>query len=291
MAPSTQAASRPSRWWREPILHFVLIGVLLFVVYGRMNPAGDAGQRIVVTQAVVDDLARQPQARWMRPSSEQELADLVEAHVRAEILYREGLALGLDRDDPVIKRRVQQKLDVMAEEQWSGAAPTDAELAANLAQNQGRFTRPGTVSFEQLFFDGTASAAEVERAVASARAALASGADPAKLGQPTLLPHRIDQMPTDLVARDFGAGFAEQVAQLPEGVWTGPVASGLGAHLVRVSARTPPVLPSLDAVRQRVAREWENERRDRSRSESYRTLRSRYEVVIEAALTASAAAR
>ncbi len=291
MAPSTQAATRPARWWREPLLHFALIGALLFVVYGRVNPAADAGQRIVVTQAVVDDLARQHQARWMRPASEQELADLVEAHVRDEILYREGLALGFDRDDPVIKRRVRQKLDLMAEEQLSGAAATDVELAAYLTQNPARFTRPGTLSFEQLFFDGTASAADVERAVASARAALASGADPAKLGQPTLLPRRIDQMPTDLVARDFGAGFAEQVAQLPEGVWTGPVASGLGAHLVRVSARTPAALPPLDAVRQRVAREWENERRDRSRSESYRTLRSRYEVVIEAALAASAAAR
>lgn len=289
MAPSTQAASRSSRWWREPILHFALIGALLFAVYGRMNPAGDAGQRIVVTQAVVDDLARQHQARWMRPASEQELADLVEAHVRAEIQYREGVALGLDRDDPVIKRRVQQKLDVMAEEQWSGAAPTDAELAAYLAQNAARFTRPGTVSFEQLLFDGTASMAEVERAVASARAALASGADPAKLGQPTLLPHRIDQMPTDLVARDFGASFAEQVAQLPEGVWTGPVASGLGAHLVRVSALTPAALPPLEEVRQRVARDWENERRDRSRSASYRQLRDRYEVVIQPKLPSASA--
>ncbi len=278
------------RWLREPLLHFALIGALLFAAYGRMNPVAEAGHRIVVTQAVVDDLARQHQARWMRPATEKELAGLVEAHVRDEILYREGVALGLDRDDLVVKRRVRQKLDLMAEEQLAAAAPTDTELSAYLAQNAARFMQPATVSFEQVFFDGSASVAEVERAAATARAALARGADPGKLGQPTLLPRGMEQAPMDLVARDFGAGFAEQLAKLPEGVWAGPLASSLGAHLARVSSRTPAALPPLAAVRQQVARDWENERRDRSRSESYRALRGRYEVVIEPVLAQAASA-
>ncbi len=164
------STTRWSRWLREPILHFALIGALLFFVYGRMNPGVAAGERIVVTQAIVDDLARQHQARWMRPPSEQELANLVEAHVRDEILFREGVALGLDRDDPVIKRRVRQKFEVMSEEQLAGAAPTDAELSDYMAQNADRFTRPARVSFEQIFFDGSRTAPEVERAVAAAKA-------------------------------------------------------------------------------------------------------------------------
>ena len=83
----------------------------------------NGGERIVVTQAMVDELAQQHQARWMRAATEQELASLVDAHVRDEVMYREGLTLGLDRDDPVIKRRVRQKLDVMFEEQLAAAAP------------------------------------------------------------------------------------------------------------------------------------------------------------------------
>lgn len=275
-----------ARWWRDPILHFLLIGGLLFWVYGRLAPMDS--ERIVVTQAMVDELARQHQARWMRPATEKELANLVDAHVRDEVMYREGLTLGLDRDDPVIKRRVRQKLDVMFEEQLAAAAPSDTELSAHLARHAARFTRPASLSFEQIFFDGSAKEPTVEQAVAAAQGALARGVDVQALGQPTLLPRSVEQQPVDRVKRDFGAAFAERLNQLPEGVWNGPVASGLGTHLVRISARTPAVLPPLDEVRQQVLRDWENERRDRSREQSYRALRERYEVVVEPALAASA---
>lgn len=270
-----------SRWLREPILHFALIGAVLFFVYGRMNPGEGSGERIVVTQAIKDNLARQHQARWMRAPSEQELANLVEAHIRDEILFREGVALGLDSDDPVIKRRVRQKFELMSEEQLAGAAPTDAELSDYLLQNAARFTRPAKLSFEQIYFDGSATVPEVERAVAAAKSALARGADPARLGQPTMLPRSAEAAAADLVARDFGAAFGEQLLKLPQGEWAGPVASGLGAHLVRVTAVQPAALPPLDDVRQQVAREWENARRERSRTESYRKLRDSYDVVIE----------
>lgn len=270
-----------ARWLREPLLHFALIGLLLFVVYGWLNPSGKSGERIVVSQTVVDDLARQYQARWMRPASEQEVNSLIEAHVRDEIMFREGVALGLDRDDPVIKRRVRQKLDVIAEEQIASAAPTDPELSTYMTQNSARFMRPALVSFEQVFFNGARPVPDVERDVSMAKAALVKGADPAKLGQPTLLPHRVDALPLDLVARDFGTGFAAQLTKLPLDVWAGPVGSGLGAHLVRVTARKDAELPPLDVVRQQVAREWENERRGRSREDSYRKLREGYTVVIE----------
>jgi hypothetical protein len=283
-AHSTHAA----RWWRDPILHFLLIGGLLFVVYGKVAPMDNGGERIVVTQALVDELARQHQVRWMRPASEQELASLVDAHVRDEIMYREGLALGLDRDDPVIKRRVRQKLDVVIEEQLAGAVPSDAELSAFLARHAARYTRPASLSFEQIFFDGQPTVPEVERAVATAQAALARGVDAQALGQPTLLPRSVDRQSVERIMRDFGGAFTAQLSQLPEGVWTGPVASSLGAHLVRISERTQAVLPPLEEVRQQVTRDWENERRDSSREVTYRQLRNRYLVVLEPARAASA---
>ena len=276
---------------REPLLHFLLIGLVLFVAYGRLVPADRSGARIVVTQPMVDSIAREHQARWSRPASEQELANLVDAYVRDEILYREGLSLGLDRDDPVIKRRVRQKVEVLSEEQLARGAPTDTELSAFLAKNSARFTRPATVSFEQIFFNGSDAVPEIDLSVAAARLALARGADASQLGQPTMLPHRADQFSVELIARDFGAAFAERLGKLPEGAWTGPVASAMGAHLVRVTARTPARLPPLADVRQQVARDWENERRERSRTESYRKLRGSYDVVIEPKLPPPAAAQ
>jgi hypothetical protein len=197
------------------------------------------------------------------------------------------MSLGLDRDDPVIKRRVRQKLEVIAEEQLARDAPTDADLAAYLEKNAERFARPGTVSFEQVYFAAATPAAEVE----AARAAALRGSDPARLGQPTMLPPSAHNAPLDLAARDFGREFAAELEKLPLDKWAGPLRSAFGQHLVRVSARAPAQNPPLAEVRAAVEREWENERRTASLAENYKALRSRYEVVIEAAAAASAAAR
>lgn len=270
---------------REPLLHFLLLGLALFLLYGRVAVGGD-GRRIVVSQAQVDDLAAQHQKLWGRPPTPAELTGLVETFIRDEILYREGLALGLDEDDPVVKRRVRQKLEVLAEEELARGAPTDAELSALLAADPKRFTQPGAVAFEQVLFDSATTGAELSRALAAAR----RGADVTRLGRVTMLPSRVDSMPLDLVARDFGAAFATQLERVPLNEWTGPVASAFGVHLVRLRARTPPVLPPLESVRDVVAREWENARRERALAESYRRLREEYDVEIEADLPAAASA-
>jgi len=285
--PHTNDRPMMRRLLREPVLHFLLIGLLLFVAYGRLAPDYKSGARIVVTRSMVDSIALEYQTRWSRPPTEQELAMLVDAYVRDEILYREGVALGLDRDDPVIKRRVRQKLEVVAEEQLARDAQTDADLAAYLERNAERFTRPGTVSFEQIFFAATTPAHEVQ----VARAAALRGSDPARLGQPTMLPQSAQNAPLDLAARDFGTAFAAELEKLPLNEWAGPVRSAFGQHLVRLTERTPALTPPLAEVRAAVAREWENERRMASLADNYKALRSRYEVVIEAAPAVSAAAR
>jgi hypothetical protein len=270
---------------REPVLHFLLVGALLFAAYDRLAPQAEPDARIVVTQALVDGLALEYSARWSRPASPQELAAMVDAWVRDEILYREGVALGFDRDDPVIKRRVRQKLEVVAEEQLARDVPTDAELAAYLEKNAKRFELPGVVGFEQIYLGAAATAGEVAAALAAAR----RGADPARLGRTTMLPGSAQGVALDQVARDFGAGFAAALEKLPLDTWAGPVPSAFGQHLVRVTARTPAVTPPLAEVRDAVAREWESERRQASLAANYQALRGRYQVVIEAA--ASAAAR
>jgi len=127
--------------------------------------------------------------------------------------------------------------------------------------------------------------------VEAARAAAMRGGDPARLGQPTMLPSETKNAPLDLAARDFGREFAAELEKLPLDTWSGPVPSAYGQHLVRVTARTPAFTPPLDQVRAAVAREWESERRTASLAESYKALRGRYEVVIEATLPTSAATR
>jgi hypothetical protein len=266
----------------EPMLHFLLIGIALFGAYRWIAPGDSGGRRIVITQGVVDDLVTQHVAARGREPSTTELNHLIESYVRDEILYREGVKLGLERDDIVVKRRVRQKIELIEEEDASTRTPTDADLSAYLAANQARFVQPAILTFEQVFLGHSTSGPEVVRAVAVTRAALRNGTDADELGMRTLLPHRITQTPADLVARDFGASFAAALEKVPIGDWAGPIESSFGAHYVRVSARTPAAAPELAAVRDQVVREWENDRRQRARNDAYTKMRRGYEVSIEA---------
>jgi PPIC-type PPIASE domain len=265
----------------EPLLHFLVIGVALFAAYKWMAPNDSAGRRIVITQGVIDDLVTQHAAAKGREPSATELKYLIESYVHDEILYREGVKLGLERDDIVVKRRVRQKIEMMAEEDASTRAPTDADLSAYLTANLARFVQPAILTFEQVFIGESTSGPGVVHAVALTREALRKGADPEDLGKPTLLPHRMTRTPADLVARDFGSSFAAALEKAPVGEWVGPIDSSFGTHYVRVSDRTPAVAPELAAIRDQVVREWENERRQRARDDAYMKMRGEYQVAIE----------
>jgi hypothetical protein len=234
----------------EPLLHFVLIGIALFGFYRWKAPADPVGQRIVITRGVEADLVTQHLAARGREPSPAELKRLIESYVHDEILYREGVALGLDRDDIVVKRRVRQKIEVMAEEEAAASPPTAENLSAYLAANQARFRQPAILTFEQV-------------------------------GKPSLLPRRMTQTPADLVARDFGPSFAAALEKAPVGEWVGPIDSSFGAHYVRVSDRTPAVVPTLADVHDAVVREWEHERRQRARDDAYARMRRAYDVTID----------
>jgi hypothetical protein len=211
--------------------------------------------------------------------------------VHDEILYREGMAQGLGRDDPVIRRRVLQKYEIISEETGPDTTPTDADLAAYLNTHRADFERPATVTFDQVLLEAPGSGAEAERAFEAARRALARGGDPATLGLATLLPHRLEAASLDRVAGDFGPVFAKGLTEARIGQWTGPLSSSYGVHLVRVTGRTPPSQPPLDAVRGVVVREWEADRRRRALAASYAKLRSTYKVAVKARLTPQLASR
>ena len=270
---------------REPLLHFLLIGFALFLLFGRVAPDDGDDRRILIDRALVESLALQFQSTWIRPPTEEELANLVAAHVREEIFYREGRALGLDRDDSVIRRRVRQKFEVMMEDAGVGPPPDDAVLEAFLRARPDSFREPPRISFEQiLVVSGGAAPPDVAQAVEAIREALAAGGDPATLGRPTMLPAGADDRSLDLIARDFGRDFADALRDLPIGDWSGPVPSAFGQHLVRLSARTEARVPPLAAVRDRVRREWELQQRVDHLDALYDRLLQEYEIVTDAGI-------
>jgi parvulin-like peptidyl-prolyl isomerase len=268
-----------ARLLREPLVHFLGIGLALFLLYALLNPAGD--EEIRVSAATVADLKAGHEKLWGRAPTQAQLDAMIAARVDDEILYREGLAMGLERDDAVVKRRVRQKYELIAEEE-DAREPSEAELEAYLKAHPERFVAPPVVTFSQILLETEGTEAELRARAEAGLKALSAGAAPSTVGRPTLLPARTEAMPLDLVAREFGEGFAAMLAEVPTGSWQGPVPSGYGLHLVRLEARSVPAVPALDEVRAKVQREWENEARLKARAQRMAKLRARYDVVVEA---------
>lgn len=270
----------------EPLLHFLGIGVLLFVLFHVVSGGrGGADRRVVVDGATIASIVQRYESVWQRPPTPSELRGLVDTHIREEILYREGVALGLDRDDQIVRRRVLQKLDVISEESVARSAPSDADLESYLAAHAARYARPPVIGFEQVLFDPLRRGDRVDADVASALARLNAGTDPGTLGDGSLLPMRVPAVPADLLARDYGEEFANQVLALPVGGWQGPLRSGFGLHLVRVTSKRPQQPARLAEARAAVERDWENDRRLQASEAYYRKLRAAYDVVVDVALS------
>ena len=274
---------------REPLLHFLALGALVFVVAGVRAgaPTGDAeAHRIVVTAGDVQHLADGFARTWQRAPTDAELRGLVDEWVRDEIYTREAMALGLDRGDSVVRRRLRQKMEFVVEDALAAPPPTDTELAAWLDAHPDAFRRDPAISFLQVYLDRDrrgARAADDARALVATLTRSGPDFDFSALGDRLLLPGDFDHVSLGEVAATFGDGFAAAVAALPMSTWSGPIESGYGLHVVFVRNREPGGVPPLAEVRDLVARELGAERRRAMVDAAYAALRSRYTVVEEPA--------
>lgn len=268
---------------REPLLHFLLLGALLFVLYGWVNGGrSTTTQEIVVTQGHLENLRAQFARAWQRQPSDAELEGLIEQWVRDEVFYREGQALGLDRNDPVVRRRVAQKLEFIADGE-NAAAPTDAELQAWLDTHRDKYAKEASYTLRQLYFDPARHGAKLDADIVAAQAALAGGRVVA--GDSTMLPATLDAAPTFEVTRIFGREFAEALKALPVGEWAGPLRSGFGLHLVKVERREDGRAATLAEAREGVERDLLRERSLQAKEDLYKKLRANYSVRIDAGKT------
>jgi hypothetical protein len=271
------------RWFREPLLHFLILGAALFWLAGTLGgPAQGRGERIVLSAGDVAQVTAGFERTWQRPPTQEELAGLLEDRVREEVYYREALALGLDRDDTIVRRRMRQKMEFLSED-LAAAEPSEAELESWLAANREAFRQEPRLTFRQVYLSrdrrGDEVRADAERLLAELRAEGAD-LDPSALGDPLPLPTEGGDLSTSEVSRLFGAAFSSRLFELGTGRWEGPVESAYGLHVVFVRERVESRDPALAEIREAVAREWLADRRRQAREDSYRELRSRYQVEI-----------
>ena len=264
---------------RSPLLVFLLLGIGLFTGERRLADGDDERRVVTVTDEQVDALRARWDAQWGRAPAGRELRGLIDEAVREEILYREALRMSLDRDDPIVRRRLAQKMTFMLEDNAEVPTPTDREVEEYFSAHAQGYREPLRTTFRHVFLsndrrdDPRRDAAAVLREVRDGEDGSWRGAgDPFRLlGEYT---DRTDRE----IAELFGADFATALGDFAVGGWHGPVASVHGMHLVRVLGRSTPRTPALDDVRERVVRDLlEARRRERNR-DALRALRERYDV-------------
>jgi hypothetical protein len=274
--------------WREPLSHFLVIGAALFLYYdlvGRGESEAPVAKRIVVNSGQLEQIVANFERTWSRLPTPQEFDAMVESHVREEVFYREALAMGLDQNDQVVRRRMRMKLEFMLED-LSGQDASDEVLSEFLDQNANRFRDEARVSFEQVYLSPDLRP-DLEKDAQQLLSRLNEGHDPESLGDRTLTPRTYQLAPQSVVARDFGDEYARQVTSLAVGGWSGPLYSPFGAHLVRIEERIDARLPELAEIRDEVLREYLAEKRDQQKDLAYEKLREDYEVMVEPLNTAA----
>jgi len=268
---------------REPLIHFLILGVLIFVVFTWLNRDQRSEDEIFVSRSQQEHLVNMFTRTWQRPPTPQEYQGLLRDYIREEIAYRESVAMGLDQGDTIIRRRMRQKLELLTDEIVSFAEPADEDLQLYLEENPEVFRIEPRFDLRQIYISLDKRGAEAETFALGLLEQLGSnpGEDWRELGDSLPLPAQAEDIRLSELGRQFGSQFADSLLTLEQGEWTGPVRSGYGLHLVIIDSFTPARNPGLGEVRDRVKIEWLELRRRNATDLLYDRLAEKYEIEIE----------
>ena len=277
------------RLLHEPLVHFLLIGVVLFGAYGLTRDEGGVPASSHEIRLSVDDVSQLVllfRAQWRREPTVDELQRLVENKVQSEILYREALAMGLDKDDEIVKRRMAQKMQFLSEDVAAAREPTSTELEAWFEQHRDLFAQPPRLSFRHLYFSpdrrGDRARADATLALAKLAGQTEDAAIAGTLADPFMFQDYYRDRAPDFLGKEFGPQFALAVAKLAPGSWQGPVESGFGWHLVFVDTVIPGRVPPFEEIESDVRIAWLGEQKKNSWESAYREMRAKYTVLLPA---------
>lgn len=274
-----------SRFLREPLLHFLVAGAAIFGLFLVVSP--DDGQREPTRIVVDSNRIMRLSALWQRarerPPTVAELKGLVDDYVKEEIYYREALALGLDRNDTIIRRRLRQKMEFLTLGDTEKSVPSDKELRSYMTRHAARYADEPKASFQQIFLSlekrGPGADQDAKK-ILSELGAQGVDARAAEAGDPTQLPADMPLSSKSQIAKVFGDQFAGQIMKQETGKWAGPIPSSYGLHVVRIEKRIPAVAPDLETVRTFVERDWRADQLEAAEQKRFEQLSKPYEVVI-----------
>ena len=265
---------------KEPLVHFFFFGALIFGWYALVGDEGFGDDReIIITAGQIDRMIAAYQKTRMRPPTDDELRGLIENFVQEEIYYREAVAMGLDDNNPIVRRAMRRKMEFVANASGTSEQPSDAELTSFLETNQEVFLTDGTLSFRHIYFS-------TDKRGQSARTDASSALEDLRAGRTVngdlfLLDSEYRDTADSEIERLFGELFIEQLIEAEVGSWQGPYESGYGLHLVFVENRVAPALPELESIRTKVENEWRGQQQAAAADDFYQELRNSYTVTIE----------
>jgi parvulin-like peptidyl-prolyl isomerase len=277
---------KASRWFKEPFLHFLIGGGVLFAAYAWLNPtAPDPGpglRPIRIGAGEVRWLTETWARQWHREPTPEELRGLVSNLLKEELLAREARELRLDENDTIVRRRLAQKLEFLLQDTARLAEPTEEELRRIYEATPDAYLTESRVSFVQIYFSRERRKDAVKDATeALARLARVPSADIADVGDRLLVEGEFRDVDRQTVANAFGPQFARAVFALRPGAWHGPLESGYGVHLVRVAAAEPGQQRSFADVRSQLLERWREQRQRESEARFFTRLMEKYEVVVD----------
>ena len=274
---------------REPLLHFLLIGVALFAIYAythRGRSGVESSRQITLSFDELRQMDMYFESQWHRLPTPAEFQAMVEDKVREEVLYREALAMGLDKDDTIVKRRMAQKMQFLAEDVAAAHEPSTAELKAWFDKNKAKFALPGRYSFRHLYFSPDKRGKNAQEDAAKALPKIASHPEDSKLAaslaDPFMFQNYYGDRTPEAIAKEFGPQFAMTLEKLKSGSWQGPVESGYGWHLVFVDTVIPGRIPAFEEVEPDVKTAWLGEQKAQAWKKAYDAMRAKYTVLLPA---------
>ena len=272
--------------FKDPLLHFVVAGAVLFAGYGLINGGGTnmpATDPVHIGEGEIRWLKETFANQWQRPPTDEELHGLVAGFLEEEVLAREAKTLGLDQNDTIVRRRLAQKLAFLVDDTSQIVEPTDEELRRFYYTHAERFRTEARVSFTQVFFNPERRLhAETDAQAALASVSTMGGDERATaMGDPTLLETEFHDLDAQAVSNVFGADFARTLFLLKPGSWAGPLKSGYGVHLVWITDLRPATLRPFQEVRPKVLEEWRRQLKEQTKAQYLGKLREKYGVVID----------
>jgi parvulin-like peptidyl-prolyl cis-trans isomerase-like protein len=267
---------------KEPFLHFIVIGIALFVLYGLVNDKTSSKNTILINDFDVSNIIAGWEMQWKRPPTEKELQNLISLKVKQEIFYQEALKMNLDHNDEIIKRRLAQKMKFLSNDIASLKEPTDEELQEYFKGNSDKYLTPYSYSLYQITFSPDKRENNYNDAVETlAKNPIATFEEMKDKGDKLPFSYFFEDVSANDLGLQLGSKFPEALLERDSNKWIGPVPSGFGYHLVYITKIQEPQLPEFNVIKMKINDDFEYDHQKEIDELIYTELKKKYKIEFE----------